>query len=87
MLGAVGLLVIAFGPGFISLVGQSWASFRLERKLHQLHATQQALATERERLTSDPTYIEGLTRSTFKVAKPGELVVPLESASTQDRTR
>jgi cell division protein FtsB len=52
---------------------------RLDRRLAELDARHEALLQEQTRLESDPTYVEGLIRSTFKWAKPGEYVIPLES--------
>ena len=73
------VVVVCFGPGAFQLTRLSWKQHVLARKQRALEAARQQLATERERLTSDPVYVEGLIRSTFKVAKPGELVVPLDS--------
>jgi len=78
----IGLIVVAllvFGPGIVSLLHMAWKRHVMDRKLRELETLHQELANERERLTSDPVYVEGLIRSTFKVAKPGELVVPLDS--------
>ena len=70
--------VAAFGPGTVELA-QLWAArFRLYRQQAALTAEQAALTAEQARLTSDPAYVEGLIRSTFKVAQPGEVVIPLE---------
>ncbi len=57
----------------------------MHRRLQQLEAFHRALTEEQQRLTSDPVYVEGLIRSTFKVAKPNELVIPKESLIPADR--
>ena len=77
----VGVVValLLFGPGAYHLVRLSLAQRRLARQLRELEARHEALRRERERLESDPTYVEGLIRSTFKWAKPDEYVIPLES--------
>ena len=76
----VSLLVglILFGPGIWHLLDLSFQQYRLERQLAALEARQQALQLEETRLTSDQTYMEGLIRTTFKWAKPGEYVIALE---------
>ena len=68
---------LVFGPGLAHQLWLSWKQYKLDRELRNLQAAHQALVKEHERLTSDSVYVEGLIRSTFKVAKPGELVVPL----------
>mgnify|MGYP001564275065 CR=1 FL=1 len=73
------ITLLAFGPGLIALAHLSWKRAMMERRLRELHATHQQLSDEQRRLHSDPTYVEDLIRSTFHVAKPDELVVPLET--------
>ena len=74
-LGFVGLLI--FGPGMVHLARLWLMQRKLDRRLAELSAQQDRLKQEQERLRSDPTYLEGLIRSTFKVAKPGEVVIPV----------
>ena len=76
---ALALLAAIFGPGTIQWLQMSWQHHTLAARIRALEAEQQVLQAERERLTHDTTYVEGLVRSTFKVAKPGELVVPLDA--------
>ena len=80
------IAALLFGPG---LAHQSWwglRQWRLEHRLHALQVRHGRLLAEQERLQSNPTYVEGLIRTTFKVARPGEYVVPLdESASSRRR--
>ena len=85
--GAVVFFILAFGPGLIQLTQLAWQRHRLAARIRTLQATHQQLVDEHQRLTSDPTYVEGLIRSTFKMAKPGELVVPLESKESAQRPR
>jgi len=66
------------GPGAVQWCWLSWRSFCLGRVEERLTATQQRLAREHQRLQDDPVYVEGLIRSTFKFARPGEMVVPME---------
>ena len=73
------LAAVVFGPGLVQLARLSWEQHRLDRQLAQLSADHERLAQEERRLQTDPTYVEGLIRTTFKLAKPGELVIPLES--------
>ena len=75
--GLLGLLV--FGPGLYELARLSLLQRRLDRQLQTLAAEHERLAREEARLESDPAYVEGLIRTTFKVAQPGEIVIPLDS--------
>ena len=77
-LGLIGLVL--FGPGLYEWARLSLAQWRLDRRLTELSQRHDALTQERQRLESDPSYVEGLIRSTFKVAEKGELVIPLETA-------
>ncbi|MBI1992145.1 MAG: septum formation initiator family protein [Candidatus Omnitrophica bacterium] len=75
---SVGVLGLAlFGPGTWHLIHLSLLRRRLDRRLAELTAQQERLRQEEARLQSDPSYLEGLIRSTFKVARPGEYVIPL----------
>ena len=84
-LGLLGLLV--FGPGMVHLARLSLMQRALDRRLAALSARQEQLRQEQARLQSDPTYLEGLIRSTFKVAKPGEVVIPIDQPPSRDTTR
>ncbi len=77
----VGLLLgaVACGPGLFSLAWFSWKEHEMARQVRALTRQHDELAQEHERLTADPVYVEGLARSTFKLAKPGELVIPIAS--------
>ena len=75
-IGAAGLLV--FGPGLYELARLSLRQHQLDRRLVALEAQREQLLREQERLESDPAYVEGLIRSTFKVSRPGEYVIPLD---------
>ena len=75
----VWLTAIVFGPGLYQLLRLTWTQWRLDRQLSRLSIQQEQLRAEQARLQSDPVYIEGRIRSTFKVAQPGEVVIPLES--------
>ena len=76
-----------FGPGTYELVRLSIQQARLDRRLAALKAEHERLAREQERLQSDPAYLEGLIRSTFKVSEPGELVIPLDSHQSNGKSR
>ena len=69
---------VVFGPGLCYLARLSVVRWRLDRKLAVLSAEQAQLRQEQARLQSDPTYVEGRIRSPFKVAQPGEVVIPLD---------
>ena len=82
----LGLTALAlFGPGLYELARLSLAERRLDRRLAELAKRHDALAQERQRLESDPAYVEGLIRSTFKVVGKGELAIPLEPADKKGR--
>jgi cell division protein FtsB len=56
----------------------SWEQRRLDRQLAALAEERERLQIEQQRLQTDSTYVEGRIRSTFKVARPGEIVIPLD---------
>ena len=72
---------VVFGPGAYQWVRLSVEQRRLDRRLAALSAEHERLTHEQARLESDPAYVEGLIRSTFKLSQPGELVVPLDASS------
>ncbi|MBI4343680.1 MAG: septum formation initiator family protein [Candidatus Omnitrophica bacterium] len=76
---------LLFGPGAAQQAWFSVKQWRLERRLHALQVRHAQLLAERQQLESDPAYVEGRIRATFKVAKPGEYIVPLEEAKTSPR--
>ena len=76
------MLVLCFGPGLYSQIRLAWQQRVVDRRLRDVQVEHARLLAERERLESDPVYVEGLIRSTFKVAKPGELVVPLDDGKS-----
>ena len=78
------IAVILFGPNTYQLIRLHWMEHQLDHRLAQLAAEQDRLLKEQQRLASDPAYVEGLIRSTFKVAQPGELVIPLDDSSLRD---
>ena len=74
---------VLFGPGLVDLTRQALMQWRMDRRLAELSAQREQLTHEEERLRTDPGYVEGLIRSTFKVAQPGEYVIPLDDAPTR----
>ena len=80
----VGLL---FGPGAVDLMRLTVQQRRLDRQLAQLQTTQEQLTAEEARLRSDPAYVEGLIRTTFKYAQPDELVIPLDAGASKGKAR
>lgn len=72
-----GVALMLFGPGAYDWLRLTLRQRQLDRQLTTLVAEHEQLTQEHVRLQTDPTYVEGLIRSTFKVAQPGELVVPL----------
>ena len=86
-LAGVGVAAVLFGPGLYQTARLSWKQRQLARQLERLQAEQHALLVKRQRLTEDSVYLEDAVRSTFKVAKPGELVVPLDEATSSTSSR
>lgn len=84
IIGAAGLL---FGPGLVQMARLSWEQRRLDRQLARLKTEHAQLTAEETRLRTDPAYVEGLIRTTFKYAQPGEVVVPLDSDSAVGKSR
>ena len=69
---------VIFGPGLVQWGQLCWRSRQLDRRLARLSAERERLTREQERLETDPGYVEGLIRTTFKWARDGELVIPLD---------
>ena len=66
------------GPGLWQMAQLAIEQHAMVAKLDHMHTYHHALAREHERLTTDPIFVEGLIRSTFRVAKPNEFVVRLD---------
>ena len=85
---AIGLGVAAlavFGQSLYEWVRLSARERQLDRQLTAVTAQHERLAQEQQRLQSDPAYVEGLIRSTFKLAQPGEYVIPIDSNQQSSR--
>ena len=87
LLGVSLLGFVLFGPGAVWLIRMEIKQRQLDRQLAQLKAKREQLVAEEERLRSDPAYIEGLVRTTFKYARPDELVIPLDEDRASAKTR
>ena len=81
LLVVIAVVALLFGPNTYQLIRLYWRERQLDHRLAQLAAEQDRLLKEQQRFVSDPTYVEGLIRSTFKVAQPGEIVIPLDDSS------
>ena len=80
-----GLISLAvFGPGAYQLARLSIRQHQLDVRTKALTAEQQRLSGLEGRLRTDPTYVEGLIRTTFKVSQPGEYVIPLPPEPHRD---
>jgi cell division protein FtsB len=73
------LAVLLFGPGLVRQARLAVHQFQLDQQLAALGAERMRLLTEQERLESDPAYVEGLIRTTFKFARPGESVLAIDA--------
>ena len=80
---AVAAAAAIVGPSVVEMARLAVQQHALDHQLADLQAQEQALVSRQQRLEQDDVYVEGLIRSTFKFAKPGELVIPL--ASSTDR--
>lgn len=87
LLGGALAAAVMFGPGLIALAQLSWERRRLDHQLAALAARQEALVREQERLEQDDAYVEGLIRTTFKLAQPGEYVIPLSASESDGKSR
>ena len=73
---------VIFGPGAVAQVQAGWWEYQLSKQVRELRVARAELSEERTRLESDPVYVEGLIRTTFKVANPDEVVVILGDDTT-----
>ena len=82
-----GLLVAAalFGPGLYDMARMLVKQRQLDGQLAALATRREKLSTEQKRLETEPGYMEALIRDTFKLSQPGEYVVQL-SARNSPRT-
>jgi cell division protein FtsB len=81
----VGSLLVILGPGTFELIRLRLQQSRLDRRLAQIQAEHERLTSLEQRLRTDPAYVEGLIRSTFKVSQPGEYVIPLENGDASKK--
>ena len=72
------LAAVLFGPGAVEWGRLSWQTHRLDRRLAALEEERSRLTETRKRLENDPSYVEGLIRTTFKWAQTGELVIRVD---------
>ncbi len=72
-----------FGPGLAQWVRLSWRERQLDGRLVRLSAERERLTQEQQRLETDPSYVEGLIRTTFKWAQKDELVIPLDGSDVR----
>ena len=79
--------LLLFGPGLYQQLRLSFIQWRLDQRLRELSAQHEQLTQEQAKLQSDPTYVEGLIRSTFKWAQPGEYVIPQDPSQSSRRAR
>ncbi len=73
------LCAVIFGPDAWHSVQMHFQERRVDQRLAVLDADFEHYQQEKERLTEDDTYIEGMIRSTFKYSRPNEVVIPLKA--------
>lgn len=71
-------------PGFCQWIWLSIKQAQFDQRLRALDEQERQLSTQQARLEQDPVYVEGLIRSTFKHAKPGEMVIVPAAAPKRD---
>jgi len=77
---------VLFGPGLVEWIRLSFKQRRLDHQLAELSTRREELAREQTRLESDSVYVESLIRTTFKLSKPGEYVIPIDSPASRTAT-
>ena len=75
------LAVVLFGWDTYHLVQLKLTQHTLDKQLADIEKEHARLSGLQDRLQKDEVYVEGLIRSTFKYAKPGELVIPMKNSS------
>ncbi len=70
-----------FGPGLYEWIRLSLQQRQLDQRLTELTREHERLTALEQQLRNDPTYVEGLIRTTFKVSQPGEIIIPLDGSS------
>ena len=75
---------VLFGQGLVEWAGLARRQCQLDRRLAKLSEERERLTQEQQRLETDPGYVEGLIRTTFKWAQDGELVIPLNEPSDRE---
>ena len=73
--------LVLFGPGAWQWITLSVQEHQLDRRLSTIASEHARLTALQERLQHDPSYVEGIIRTTFKVSQPGEYVVPIGDPS------
>ena len=76
---------LALGPGAVQQAVIVCKQRKMDHKLIALQRSHEQLLREHSRLMSNPVYVEGLMRSTFKVAKRDEFVVTIDPSDLNDR--
>ncbi len=74
------LVGLAFGRDAVAWVSLTQQRQALDRQLEQIASERAHLAKLEDKFKNNPVYVEDLIRSTFKVAAPGEIVIPLSSS-------
>ncbi len=77
---------IVFGPGAWEQARLLWKQHTMDQQLTHMRGLSEQYTKEQQRLTSDPVYVEGLIRTTFKVANPDEMVVSIEEVAQRRST-
>ncbi len=81
----VAVAALALGPGAVQQAVIACKQRKMDHKLAALQRSHEQLLHEHAQLLSNPTYVEGLMRSTFKVAKRDEFVVTIDPSDLNDR--
>ncbi|HLD40583.1 MAG TPA: septum formation initiator family protein [Candidatus Omnitrophota bacterium] len=73
----LGLILIIFFPGYAKIQEMRHKNRKLEADIKRLKAENIALSLEKEKLETDPNYLEQVAREKLGIVKKGETVYRL----------
>lgn len=73
----LGLILIIFFPGYAKIQEMRQKNRKLESDIKRLKAENIALSLEKEKLETDPNYLEQVAREKLGIVKKGETVYRL----------
>ncbi len=73
----LGLILVIFFPGYAKIQEMRQKNRKLEADIKRLKSENIALSIEKERLETDPNYLEQVAREKLGIVKKGETVYRL----------